>query len=319
MKNLERVYIRLPNWIGDVCMSTPALQAAVSTGLSIVACGKPWARSLLTDMPTLQFLPVSGEWQQDRRQVREHIRRHPVEGRSAGLLLPDSLTSALAFRLAGLTCAGYRDDGRSLLLKWPFSKPGEPMHAVQSWYWLTRQAFAKWGYTLPAQPAQSLHLSSDSDSMAAASDALVQAGAGERPILIAPTATGQHKGKNKVWPHFDALTRRLQAQQYTVAMCPPEAELEQAKANAPTATVIAPLSLSGFVALVRQSSLVICNDSGVAHLASLTDTPQLTLMGVTDAARTHPWTPHAHILGSYGHWPSVEDVLGAVNQLLRNE
>ncbi len=319
MKNLERVYIRLPNWIGDVCMSTPALRAALSTGLTVVACGKPWAEALLGDLPQLQFVPMSGQWREDRRRIRSHLHSHPIVGRSVGLLLPDSMTSALAFRLAGLPCAGYRDDGRSLLLKWPVSKPLDPLHAVQSWYRLTREAFGRWGFALPAEPTQSLHMASDTKDVAMAVQVLAQAGVDGSPVLIAPTATGEHKGKNKVWPHFDTLTRQLQAQNLTVVMCPPQAELAQALANAPTATVIPPLNLAAFIALIRQSSLVICNDSGVAHLAALTETPQLTLMGVTDAARTHPWTPRAQILGSYGHWPSVQEVLDAVNHLLRNE
>ncbi len=319
MKNLARVYIRLPNWIGDVCMSRPAVQAAVASGLSIVACGKPWAQALLADMPNLQFVPLSGQWRQDRQRIKAHRRHHPCAGRSAGLLLPDSLTSALAFRLAGLPCAGYRDDGRSLLLKWAFAKADEPMHAVQSWYWLTREAFAQWGYTLAPQAADSLFLDSQAAAMAAAQSALSEAGVQDIPVLIAPTATGQHKGKNKVWPHFDSLTRQLQSQGFTVVMSPPQHEIDQAKANAPSATVISPLDLAAFVALLRQCRLVICNDSGVAHLAALTETPQLTLIGVTDPSRTRPWTSHAQLLGSYGHWPSAADVLEAAKPLLRND
>lgn len=319
MKNLERVYIRLPNWIGDVCMSRPAVEAALASGLTIVACGKPWAQALLADLPGLQFLALSGQWRQDRQRIKAHRSAHPGTGRSVGLLLPDSLTSALAFRLAGLPCAGYRDDGRSLLLKWGFAKPSQTLHAVQSWYWLTREAFARWGVTLAAQPAQSLYLPSNADAVATAQAALSATGASGAPILIAPTATGEHKGRNKVWPHFDELTRQLQAQGYTVVMSPPASEAAQAQANAPSATVLPPLDLGGFVALLRQCSLVICNDSGVAHLAALTETPQLTLIGVTNPTRTRPWTPRAHLLGTYGHWPSVADVLDTVNQLLRNE
>jgi len=299
-------------------MSRPAIEAALASGLTIVACGKPWAQALVADMPGLQFLALNGQWREDRRRIKAHRRAHPGTGRSVGLLLPDSLTSALAFRLAGLPCAGYRDDGRSLLLKWGFAKPSQTLHAVQSWYWLTRQAFARWGMTLAAQPADSLYLPSSADAIAKAQAALSAAGPGA-PILIAPTATGAHKGKNKVWPHFDSLTRQLQAQGYTVVMSPPPNELAQARANAPSATVLPALDLAAFVALLRQCSLVICNDSGVAHLAALTETPQLTLIGVTNPTRTRPWTPRARLLGEYGHWPSVADVLDTVNQLLRNE
>lgn len=319
MKNLERVYIRLPNWIGDVCMSMPSIQAALASGLTVVACGKPWAHALLADLPGLQFLPLSGRWREDRRRIKAHRASHPCSGASVGLLLPDSLTSALAFRLAGLPCAGYRDDGRSLLLRWGFSKPTQALHAVQSWYGLTRAAFAQWGITLPAEPVDALQAPSAAADIEQARNALMQAGITGTPVLIAPTATGEHKGKNKVWPHFDSLTRQLQAQGYTVVMSPPLHEVAQAQANAPTAVLLPPLSLAAFVSLLRQCSLVICNDSGVAHLSALTDTPQITLIGVTDPARTRPWTSRAHLLGTLGHWPSVQDVLDTAHSLLRNE
>ncbi len=80
------------------------------------------------------------------------VARQAPPGRPLGLLLPDSLSSALSFRLAGIACAGYRDDGRSLLLRWPFAKPAGPLHAVQSWYHLTRHALAQW--RLPDPPPQ---------------------------------------------------------------------------------------------------------------------------------------------------------------------
>lgn len=317
MKNIERVYIRLPNWIGDVCMARPSLLAALGAGPGLVACAKPWAQELLRDIPGLDFVPLSGKWSEDCKRIRAHRKAHPVSGDQAGLLLPDSLTSALAFRLAGLPCAGYRDDGRALLLRWGQSKPQAPLHAVQSWYQLTRDAFARWGITLAAQPAEQTMLEPDPAQTRIAQGAIEPLRTGRPLILIAPTATGQHKGKNKVWPHFGVLTQQLQSQGYTVLMCPPANEVQQARQNAPDALLIPPMALGTFIALIRECALVICNDSGVAHLTALTQTPQLTLIGVTDPQRTRPWTPHATILGQNGQWPSLASVLDCVDQLLR--
>ena len=81
----------------------------------------------------------------DRAAVSAHRRALGADGRRArGLLLPDSLSSALVFRLAGLPSAGYRDDGRSLLLRWPVDKPDASLHAVESWHYLTRAALTRW-------------------------------------------------------------------------------------------------------------------------------------------------------------------------------
>lgn len=126
------------------------------------------------------------------------------------------------FRLAGVPSAGYRDDGRSFLLRWPVAKPEAALHAVQSWHHLTREALGRWGLpTGPAEPAPTLDLPLTPAHENAAALALEAAGlAGQRFVLIAPTATGLHKGKVKVWPEFDTLTRALQARGHTVVMCP---------------------------------------------------------------------------------------------------
>src|SRR3546814_10721170 len=72
----------------------------------------------------------------------------------------------------------------------------------------------------------------------------------------------------KVWPHFDQLTRALQDQGHIVAMCPPPSEVHEARKNAPTALLLAPLSLGSFATLTGLAALVICNDSGVSHLSA---------------------------------------------------
>src|SRR5690606_15665974 len=137
--------------------------------------------------------------------------------------------------------------------------------------------------------------------------------------LIAPTATGLHRGKVKVWPHYDLLTRRLQEAGHTVAMCPPPAEVEAARANAPTAICLPPLKLGAFATLTRLAALVVCNDSGVSHLAAASGARQLTLFGVTQPERTGPWSDKAVCLGSAQAWPSAEQAAECVAALLTRQ
>src|SRR5690606_17794302 len=124
---------------GDVCMSLPSLALLQDAGLPLVVCARPWARDLLDGVAKHGFIPMQGRVWDDARAVREHRRALAGAGRGVrGLALPDSLSSAAVFRLAGVPSAGYRDDGRSLLLRWPIAKPDAGLHAVQSWYYLTR-------------------------------------------------------------------------------------------------------------------------------------------------------------------------------------
>jgi len=319
MSDISCLYVRLPNWVGDVCMSLPSLRALAASGLPLVLCARPWARDLLDGVEKLDFIPMRGKVGPDRATVSAHRRGLGSQGRRArGLLLPDSLSSALVFRLAGVPSAGYRDDGRSFLLRWPFAKPAQPMHAVESWHHLTREALTRWNLPSgPVQPGPTLDLPLTAAHERAAGEALAQAGLEGRPfVLIAPTATGLHKGRIKVWPGFDTLTRALQALGHTVVMCPPPAETDEARRNAPTAQLLPPLGLGAFAALTARATLVICNDSGVSHVAAAASARQLTLFGVTQPQRTGPWSPRAVCVGTDQAWPSQEEVARQAERLL---
>lgn len=319
MSEIRCLYVRLPNWVGDVCMSLPSLRTLQAARLPLIVCARPWARDLLDGIEKRDFLPMQGNVRRDRVTVSVHRRALGAEGRHArGLLLPDSLSSALVFRLAGLPSAGYRDDGRSFLLRWPVTKPDAAQHAVQSWHHLTREALIRWGLSAgPAEPGPTLDLPLTPTHQNIASLALEAAGlAGRRFVLIAPTATGLHRGKVKVWPGFDTLTRALQARGHVVVMCPPPAETEEAQRNAPTAQLLPPLPLGAFAALTARAALVICNDSGVSHVAAAVGARDLTLFGVTRPSRTGPWSPRAVCVGSETAWPSIEAVQQQAGLLL---
>jgi heptosyltransferase-2 len=317
MPSITRLYVRLPNWVGDVCMTLPSLRLLHAAGLPVVLCARPWARDLLAGVSGKDdFVAMQGRLWQDRSAMRAHVRAAGPAG--VGLALPDSLSSAAVLRLAGLPVAGYRDDGRSPLLRWPVDKPDTPLHAVESWYYLTREALRRWG--LPsgdAQPAAELGLSLTETHRAQATACLDAAGLdGKRFVLIAPTATGLHRGRNKVWPGFAELTRKLLGQGLRVAMCPPPAEVEAARANAPGALLLPAMGLGAFAALTLRADMVICNDSGVSHVAAAAGARQITLFGVTQRDRTGPWSDKAHCLGSEHGWPSVEEVARTATTLL---
>jgi heptosyltransferase-2 len=314
---MPHLYLRLPNWVGDVCMSLPSLRLLQAAGLPVAVCARPWAADLLSGVAGADdFVAIRGRFMQDRAAVRAHVRTRGAGGRA--LSLPDSLSSAAVFRLAGLPVAGYRDDGRSPLLRWPVDKPATRLHAVESWYHLTREALARWGLpTGDPAPPPALDLTLTDMHREQARACLEQAGLAQTPfVLIAPTATGLHRGRNKVWPGFAALTQGLRAQGVAVAMCPPPAEVDAARANAPDALLLPSLELGAFAALATRAALVICNDSGVSHVAAAAGARQITLFGVTQRERTGPWSSRAHCLGSEQGWPAVQEVQRTAQELL---
>lgn len=300
-------------------MCLPSLELLLQTDVPVIVCARPWAQDLLAAYPLADFVPMRGGWRADRVAVRQHLKQFPGK-HSGGLLLPDSLSSALAFRFAGIPCAGYRDDGRSLILRWPCSKPKARLHAVQSWHYLSRFALARWQLPISApEPAPELQWRAAAMHESQAAQILNDAGLQAQGfVLIAPTATGLHKGRIKAWGGFDSLTQSLQARGLAVVMAPPAAERQAARLAAPTALCLPPVGLGAFAALTRLASLVVCNDSGVSHLAAAAQARQITLFGVTDAAHTGPWSNRATRMGHFNAWPSTADVLSQTLQILDN-
>lgn len=314
------IFVRLPNWVGDVCMSLPSLKALIDSKQQIVVCAQPWAKDLLAAYEIYDFIPMRKSWLDNAKSIRQWLKQHNYKT-TLGLLLPDSLSSALAFRLAGIKCLGYCDDGRSLLLKWPIKKPKTKPHAVKSWYQLTYTALSKWQLNLPQpEPGPSLDWHPGPEHQSRVEQVLAETALKRNEfILIAPTATGLHKGQIKVWPYFDSLCQALQQHGYTVIMAPPKSEQDAALVAAPTAKLIAPISLGAFTLLTSYAKLVICNDSGVSHLAASIGARQITLFGVTDPMHTGPWSEHAVKLGTMGSWPNADTVISTTLGLLKNQ
>ena len=117
---MRPVIVRLPNWVGDVVMSLPALSHLARTGFTPVLVGKGWSRTLLagygweihTRAPALRAR-VTQLHELHRRAAREDA---DFGGRINTLLLTNSFSSAFEARLARLRPIGYSQDGRGWLL-----------------------------------------------------------------------------------------------------------------------------------------------------------------------------------------------------------
>jgi heptosyltransferase II len=305
------IAVRLPNWVGDVCMSLPCLQWLNDQGHELVIFGRPWAKPLVQQFNPSAFVALSGSFGADLKTVKQF--RSTQRQITHGLILPDSLSSAALFRLAGINSAGHRHDGRSLLLKWPVPKPNAGLHASQKWWHLVKESAMRWALPTPPTQAPRVSLAISAIDSQAASQSIDAANlTGKSFILLAPTATGLHKGQVKVWPHFASLSKALVEMGHQLVICPPPNEVAQAQALAPGATLITPLNLGGFAALAKRSALVICNDSGVSHLAAVAGATQITLIGVTEPSHSGPVSDSAIVMGQMGQWPSLKAVIDVV-------
>ncbi len=302
----EPLLVRLPNWVGDVCMALPALDALDAAGFAPMLAGKRWAADLLAGHGW-PVTPLPSGTRAAARTLRE------AGAPRRGLLLTNSLGSALALRLAGVSALGHRNEGRSLLLGRAIERPGA-MHEVEV-FWRLAACTAAWlgRPAPPPSPPASLGLRLADAHRAAAREALVRAGlgAGARYAVVAPLAAGTLGGLSKAWGGFDALERALREAGLATVCCPGPGEDGAARAAVPGATLLRGLALGAYAAVCEGARVTVANDSGPMHLAAAVGAPVVGVFGPGDPRRTGPWGARARAIGGGGHWPEVKEVASA--------
>lgn len=312
---MPNVLCRLPNHVGDCCMTLPALRLLEASGFTPMLTGKRWAEDLMSGMGW-RFDPIEGHVTEDLHRIR-YISNH-LGPRPLGLLFPNSFSSALLFSIGRVRNAGFPTDGRRFLLDKVVEEPGT-MHEVERFFRLAHGAIKAWGGT-PAWDSvpEELGMRLLARHEAAARNLMAEHGIPENFALLAPIARGLHHGKEKQWKHFNELCGPLRDMGIESIVFPSVREEEANHAACPNARILPPTTLGNYAALAKRARIVIANDSGISHVAAAISANQITLLGVTDPARTRPWNSKAVCLGnSTDGWPSLEQVLAALKDSLR--
>lgn len=295
--------VRLPNWVGDVCMALPALRELEARGLAPVLVGRGWAQDLLAGHPW----PVT-RWP---ASTGEAIRTLRASGVRRGLLFTNSFGSAWSFRRAGVSAVGHRNEGRSLLLGRAIARePGR--HEVEVFWRLAGHAAARAGCDgWPASPPGSLGLRLAHAHRDTADAALAAAGlgGGARYAVLAPLAAGTIDGASKSWDGFATLGDAFAAHGIATVCCPGPGEEAAAREALPRSAMLTGLALGAYAAVCAGACVTVANDSGPMHLAAAVDAPVVGVFGPSDPDRTHPWGAHARWAGGRGRWPDVKAVV----------
>jgi heptosyltransferase-2 len=295
--------VRLPNHLGDACMSIAALDALAAAGYRLTLVGRPWIGALFEayDWATV---PLRGA-------RRDHVRVLRDAGRGLqGVLFTNSLSTALEFRLAGIAATGYARGGRSPLLARAL-----PVHAADhmvEYYHRLARAFIPQPAAVPA--ALDLRVSDDARSRVRA--ALAAAGVHGRYVVLCPVAVGLHHGKVKAWDGFTRLHDELRARDHRVVALPGPGESAEVRRVLPNAVVLPESDVGSFAALLADAQLVVANDSGPGHLAAAVGAPLVSVFGVTEPEKTRPWGVQVRMVGSGAGWPAYEEVVTAVDRVL---
>jgi heptosyltransferase-2 len=310
-----RLLIVMPNWVGDVCMATPALRLIRDRykGSFIGGLVRPGIDQLLAGADFFDELHVDrARGVMGPKLVANKLRPRRYD---ATLLLTNSFSTALIVRLAGIPRRiGYDRDARGLLLTDRIAPPKRP-----DGQWATIPAA---DYYLQAawQGLLSNRGSPDSDSQSAirnpqsamapklpymqlattpaeeneTDDLLARAGIapGAPLALLNPGANDPAKR----WPtdRFAALADHLaQNHGLTVLLNGSPAESDLIAQIAAACHVARPaqlpalgINLGSLKAIIRRSRVMVTNDTGPRFIATAFGIPVIALFGPTD----HRWS-----------------------------
>ncbi len=294
----RRIYVRAPNWVGDLVMATAAL-ARIRQGFAgahIAGGVRPYLRSLLDggtffdeviDAP--RAASARGLW----RQAAD-LRRRAFD---LAIVLPNSLETGLVTLLAGIPRRlGYRQgrpgvmnlglrapSARRWLRRWGPRRAPEPM---PDYYDRLLDVLG-----LPKTPLRT-SLAITPEERRAAEDWLAARGVDAGEPLLALNA-GASFGASKLWEpeRFVAVARHFRERHRMQALFlagPAEAEMVRglAVAAGALAAVDPVLPVGMLKPLLGRAALLVTTDSGPRHVALAVGTPVVCLIGPNDRRYT---------------------------------
>lgn len=293
-----RTLVVAPNWVGDVTMALPVLEALGAAERDLIVLARPHLE------PLLRLLPSVKDVVRRAKTNAETITNIRASDCQESVILPNSFRSAWLPYKAGIPYRwGYRGELRSLLLNPPVPRPPRrrrhPAPQVEDY----RQLLTAMGVAGPAAWTPTLELSRQ--HLARGRERLERANieTGRRPLIgLFP---GAEFGPSKRWPwrYFADLARLLQsslpATRQVIIAGPKEVWLavrvyEESGKRHP---VIGPdLDLAQLAGVMTHLDLLITNDSGPMHLAAALGVRCLALFGPTDPRRTAPAGPKHRVL-----------------------
>ncbi len=301
-----RALIVAPAWIGDTVMAQPLFMRLheKTPGLQLDALAPRWVAPTLQRMPEIAQVidnPFAhGELSLGARYTL--ARQLAKAGYQRAYILPNSLKSALIPFLAGIPeRIGFTGEARYGLInrRHALDEIALPQMAER----FAQLAEAP-GAPLP-RPLQNPRLSSSLEQQAVTLAALATFGIAARPEKIAVFCPGAEYGPAKRWParHFAALADALHARGYAVWLLGSPKDkavgdeiIGLATTEAKPRNLCGATSLTQAIDLIAAADFVVCNDSGLMHVAAALDRPLIAVYGSSSPGFTPPLSPHAQII-----------------------
>jgi heptosyltransferase-2 len=293
---IRRILVRGTNWIGDVVMSLPSLEAVRDNfpGRKISVLAKPWVAPLYESHPVVDEVIHyhRATWSPgDLAEMVRTARRLRHQNFDLAILFQNAFEAALLTFLAGIRYrVGYNTDARGFLLSHSIPRDPEVMKQHQVEYYLS--ILRPMGWEAPAKEPVVYVAPKDEETI---EKLLASYGINRHDFLLG-LSPGATYGPAKRWPtQRFAVIGDWAAERWgaKVVLMGSEAEKKLGKALSQEMKQEA-LDLSGMttlgeaMALIKRSRFFICNDSGLMHAAAALNVPTVAIFGSTDAVATGP-------------------------------
>ncbi len=285
-----KIAIRLPNWIGDVCMLVPSIEVIKKNfkNVQIDVYGRKPSLDVLENYPGIKRLIDL-----PRKKINElgEFFKNRKSGYDIAFTFANSFISAFEiFLLGAKERIGYKNEGRSLLLTHSYDKEFSLSYHFSNYY---LNLLEKFGLKTNNLPKPRLYLSEVEKEEA---EKFFNEFLNSRyPVVgIAP---GAAYGSSKMWGRekFRRLSVLIKKEykNSNVILFGSKNDKDvcdyiQDGERKSILNLCGKTTIRSAMALIEKTSVFISNDSGLMHVASLLGVPVIAIFGPTSPQSTHP-------------------------------
>lgn len=306
LKSINRVVVRIPNWVGDAVMAVPALRNLrdLLPHAHVTVVARPGAADILADADFVDEVLVydrkglASVW----HQIRDWRRRKFA----LALLFQNAFEAAVIPFVAGVpTRIGYGTERRGFLLTHSLPLPAWKDERHESFYYMNIVAEAERVLTgrsasETAPPRFDLHVSAERKQEA------LQSLRDQGATVSGPLAVlcpGSVNSRAKRWPaeRYAALGDLLIESGITVVLIGSPGELDVsmqvcASAHHRPIVLTGKTTVGEATAVISIADVLISNDTGPAHLGAALHTPTIVIFGPTNPLTTYPFGDSAELI-----------------------
>jgi heptosyltransferase-2 len=291
---IQRVLVRLPNWLGDSVMTLPLLRSLRGAlPAAELWCVGPWVSTVLESEPGIARRLVPPPGTGARLAQARRLRQRAFD---LAVIVPNSFETALGAWLSGARWrVGYAADWRDLLLTHALPRETGPVHEATMYLRL----LAPLGVHEPTGvPSLTIDPARRTEARRLLAEAGLTAG---RPCV--GLQLGAAFGPSKLWPaeRLGLLAGRLKGRGVETVLLgragtSEMADAVMAAAGGPVRSLVGRDRPALLPALLAELDALVAADSGPAHVAAAVGVPTVTLFGPTDPRLTAPVGPGQHAI-----------------------